>query len=84
MGSYESPTLKEEGFIHCAKRAQVKGVLERYYKDATNLIVLEIDERKIRSQIKYENTVGGPELFPHIYGPINIDAVLRTHLPQSF
>jgi uncharacterized protein (DUF952 family) len=44
---YEAQSLSSEGFIHCSKKEQVKGVLERYYKDQTNLLLLHIDKSKL-------------------------------------
>ena len=44
QGSYEAPSLHTEGFIHTSKASQVSGVLERYYKGKTGLLLLHIDE----------------------------------------
>ncbi|HUR65855.1 MAG TPA: DUF952 domain-containing protein, partial [Chitinophagaceae bacterium] len=46
-GSYEHPSLKEEGFIHCSQEHQVAGVLERYFEGKTNLVKLVIDTDKL-------------------------------------
>ena len=77
-GSYTCASLQQEGFIHCCKREQLAGVLERYYQGATGLKLLEINPELLSAKLVYENTVGGEELFPHIYGAINIDAVLSV------
>jgi len=57
--------------------AQLKGVIERYYSGATGLLLLHIDSDLLRSELVFENTVGGEELFPHVYGEINMDAVVQ-------
>ena len=75
-GNYHCDSLKEEGFIHCCKQEQLKGVLERYYQGASNLQLLEIASDKLDAKLVYENTTGGEELFPHIYGPINMTSVI--------
>jgi uncharacterized protein (DUF952 family) len=76
--TYEGDTLSSEGFIHCCFRQQIERVLLNWFEGKNNLVVLEIDPEKIRSLIKYENLNGGEETYPHIYGPINIDAVVSV------
>ena len=73
---YETESLFAEGFIHNSSLQQVAGVLDRYYKNATDLILLHIDESKLTSPLKYELAPSVNELFPHIFGPINTDAVV--------
>lgn len=77
-GFYTAPSLATEGFIHTSEAEQVKGVLQRYYQGKTNLIKLVIDTRKLASDLKYELAPSVNENFPHIYGPINLDAVLEV------
>ena len=74
-GAYVSPSLKEEGFIHCSQAAQIPGVLERYFKGKTNLVKLVIDTDKLTSRWIYEWSPSTADTFPHVYGPINTDAV---------
>ncbi|WP_395109504.1 DUF952 domain-containing protein [Actinomadura sp. SCN-SB] len=74
-------TLDEEGFIHCSKDlAQVKGVLSRFYGgiDPADLVLLVIDTAKLDVPVRYERApdAAGDELFPHVYGPIPLDAVI--------
>jgi uncharacterized protein (DUF952 family) len=78
-GHYESPSLANEGFIHCsADDAQVKGVLERYFADKTNLVKLVIDTAKLTSPFVYEWSPSTADTFPHVYGPINLEAVTEV------
>jgi uncharacterized protein (DUF952 family) len=74
-GAYEAPSLKDEGFIHCSQAEQIAGVLERYFKGKTNLVKLVIDTDKLTSRFIYEWSPSTADTFPHIYGPINTDAV---------
>lgn len=74
-GSYEALSLKEEGFIHCSQDEQVAGVLERYFAGKNNLVKLAIDPSKLQSRLIYEWSPSLAQTFPHIYGPINVDAV---------
>ncbi len=75
-GLYKHPSLEGEGFIHCSEERQVAGVLDRYFRGQKDLLRLEIDPGKLHNEIKWENAPSLGETFPHIYGPINIDAVV--------
>jgi uncharacterized protein (DUF952 family) len=75
-GFYVAPSLETEGFIHCSDEQQVKGVLERYYKGKNNLLKLAIDPQKLTSTLKYELAPSVNENFPHVYGPISLEAVV--------
>lgn len=74
-GRYEAASLAEEGFIHCSQEEQVTGVLERYFKNRKDLVRLAIDTDKLTSPFYYEWSQSVEDTFPHIYGPINLDAV---------
>ncbi|UAY51178.1 DUF952 domain-containing protein [Ferruginibacter albus] len=76
-GFYEAPSLATEGFIHTSKQEQVAGVLQRYYKDQPDLLLLHIDESKLTAPLKYELAPSVNQEFPHIYGPLNLDAVIN-------
>lgn len=78
-GIYEMDALSDLGFIHCCLPGQMAGVLARWFQDTSGLLALEIDPQKLKSRTVYENLEGGKELFPHIYGPINLDAVVAIH-----
>jgi len=77
QGFYELPSLATEGFIHASEKEQVQGVLERYYKNKTDLLLLHIDESKLSVPLKYELAPSINQFFPHIYGRLNVDAVVE-------
>jgi len=77
-GFYEHPSLTAEGFIHCSQENQVAGVLERYFEGQTNLIKLVIDTDRLTSHFVFDWSPSTQDTFPHIYGPINLDAVTET------
>lgn len=81
-GEYESTSLKEEGFIHCSQQEQLPGVLIRYFAGKTNLVKLSIDPKKLKSRLIYEWSPSLADTFPHIYGPINTDAVISAESIQ--
>lgn len=78
--SYHTASLDTEGFIHCCTADQLAGVIQRYYADAEELIVFSIDVAQLNAELVFENTMGGEELFPHVYGEINKQAVLSEEL----
>lgn len=75
-GFYEHPSLTAEGFIHCSQEHQVAGVLERYFAGQNDLIKLVIDTDKLTSKFVFDWSSSTADTFPHVYGPINIDAVM--------
>ena len=77
-GAYEGDTLSAEGFIHCSTEVQVAFVANAIYRGRGDLVVLHVDEARLLAPVKYENVEGGVELFPHIYGPLNLDAVITV------
>src|SRR5512138_2205244 len=85
VGQYSPPGLAEEGFIHGSTSRQVLPVASKYYKGQRGLVLLEIDPKRVTSELKWEPPTGGPlagvpeeDAFPHIYGPINLDAVVQV------
>lgn len=84
-GSYESASLAAEGFIHCSQEQQITGVLERYFKGKTDLVKLVIDTDKLTSRYVFDWSPSAADTFPHIYGPINLEAVIdvMSILPSS-
>ncbi|MBK8020210.1 MAG: DUF952 domain-containing protein [Chloroflexi bacterium] len=78
-GEYRPPSLAKEGFIHTSEVDQVLGVANHYYPGHTDLVLLVIDPAKLTVELRYEAPTGeasAPGLFPHIYGPLNMDAVV--------
>ena len=74
---YQTESLKTQGFIHCCTSDQVDEVLDQWFKGQMNLILVEINPDLLKAKVKYENLEGGQKLFPHIYGPINLEAVVN-------
>lgn len=75
-GFYESPSLKDEGFIHCSQEHQVAAVLERYFAGRTGIVKLIIDTDQLSGRFVFEWSPSTEDTFPHVYGPINVDAVV--------
>lgn len=75
-GEYVHPSLDAEGFIHCSQEHQVAGVLERYFSGKTDLVKLVIETGRLTSKFVFDWSKSTADTFPHIYGPINPDAVI--------
>lgn len=72
-------TLAEEGFIHASRADQWEGVRRRFYADVTEpLVLLEIDTDLLDAPVREEAVPDSDETFPHVYGPLDVDAVLRV------
>ncbi|NHC37813.1 DUF952 domain-containing protein [Scytonema millei] len=76
-GIYRGDTLDTEGFIHCSTLAQIVQVANKFFFQHQELIVLCIDPQRVLVEIKYEESEPG-EQYPHIYGLLNIDAVIKV------
>ncbi len=76
---YTPADYDREGFIHCtAGEAQLAIVANRYYRNDCHIwLALIIDADRVVAEIKYEPGADGV-LYPHIYGPLNRDAVLAV------
>jgi len=70
--------LADEGFIHCSTAEQWPGVVERYYAGVPDLLLLHVDESLLSSPVVVEQLGGATEPFPHIYGPIDLAAVVQV------
>ena len=76
-------TLADEGFVHCSFAEQLAATATRYFGDLDEVVVLRIDPERLASEVVVEDLAGGGDAFPHVYGPINVDAVteVRTTSP---
>lgn len=71
-------TLADEGFIHASTAEQVAPVANMFYQGRPDLVLLVLDQDRVRPEIRFEPVPGFDEPFPHIYGPLNTDAVVET------
>ena len=76
-GKYRAPSLDTDGFIHCSSPTQVEHVADWFYRDVPDLVLLCIDPHRLTSTLRWEpsaDSFAGD--FPHVYGPIDVEAVL--------
>jgi uncharacterized protein (DUF952 family) len=76
-GVYRGDTLDSQGFTHCSTFQQIVKVANALFRSQEGLVLLCIETDKVQSEIRYEGA-GGEELYPHIYGPLNINAVVKV------
>lgn len=74
---YRHPSLETEGFIHCSFEDQLDGVIGRYYAECDEVVVLEIESDLLMSRVVKETSTAS-EIYPHIYGPINRNAIVSV------
>jgi uncharacterized protein (DUF952 family) len=82
-GTYAPASLRAEGFIHCSTPAQAIETANRFYRGQKDLIVVHIDESRLKAELRYEaaskpHGEAAGELFPHLYGELNVDAAVRV------
>ena len=85
-GEYIAPSLSIEGFIHCSNDSQVLPVAENFYRGHKGLVLLAVDPERLTSVLQWEAPserilhpgIPEGEKFPHIYGPINLGAVVKV------
>ncbi|MGH3389830.1 MAG: DUF952 domain-containing protein [Actinomadura sp.] len=75
-------TLRDEGFIHCSRdEDQVARVLRAFYADAGDLVLLVVDTDRLDAPVRHEPVDG--DVFPHLYGPLPLDAVIDVRPPPD-
>lgn len=78
-GEYRADSLAREGFIHCSRPDQILEVANSFYRQVPDLVLLWIDSCRVRNEICYEKAeLEAQDEYPHIYGPINLEAVLSV------
>jgi uncharacterized protein (DUF952 family) len=75
-GAVTAPSLADEGFIHCSTFAQAEATANRIFRGSGDLLVLEVDPAKLTAPLRWERATDVGDEFPHIYGPIDTDAVV--------
>ncbi|GAP14418.1 uncharacterized protein conserved in bacteria [Longilinea arvoryzae] len=75
-GSYRAASLSSEGFIHFSTRRQVPRTLAKFYAGRSGLALLCVEVARLKSELRYEEADG--QMFPHLYGPLNLDAVVEA------
>ena len=73
-GVYAPASLRDAGFIHFCEQHQLAGVVARFFAGRNDLVVLVVRVDLLRAELRREPADG--DVFPHLYGPLNLDAVV--------
>ena len=76
---YRPAAFAREGFIHCSYAHQLEATAARHFAGRTGLVLLEINRDALTCVVVDENVSGAAELFPHVYGPLPLNAVIAVH-----
>lgn len=77
-GVHRTDTLATEGFIHASTHEQVLGVANARFRGQPYLVLLVIDPERVEPELRWEESEPGLPPFPHVYGPLNVDAVVNV------
>ena len=75
-GTWSSASLPTEGFIHASPYEQLERVANKHYRPKSDVQVVEVSVTRLTSELRWEPAAGS--LYPHIYGPLNFDAVVQV------
>jgi uncharacterized protein (DUF952 family) len=83
IGYYKPSSLDNDGFIHCSTTEQTVDTANQFYPNKKGLVLLCIDQNKLNAELKYEGPAcegdeRNSQLFPHIYGKLNVSAVINV------
>lgn len=79
-GFFYERSLAPEGFIHASNWPQLDRVANHYFADTDELLLIGVDPTRVKPPIRYELSASTGDVYPHIYGPLNVNAatVLKT------
>ena len=88
-GEYRAESLASQGFIHFSQLHQLLRVANAFYKGLSDQVILVVDPALLTSELKYEAPVhpstaerstapSADQRFPHLYGPLNFEAVIKV------
>lgn len=72
-----APVDLADGYIHLSAADQLPGTLDKHFVGQTGLVIAKVDLAALGETVKWEVS-RGDALFPHIYGPLPMSAVLGT------
>ena len=89
---YAPASLAREGFVHFSTGQQLLGTAERFFLGVEDLFVVVVLADRLAAPLRFDETPDGT--FPHLHGPLNLDAVTevapllwangRFHVPEAW
>ena len=67
-----------DGFIHFSTFSQVAGTAKKHFFGQTGLFLIEVDADVLGDALRWERA-RHDELFPHLYGELDLGAVIGVH-----
>jgi uncharacterized protein (DUF952 family) len=78
-GVYQgSPDDARDGFIHFSTASQVEGTARKFFSGQSGLLLVEVDADALGDVLRWEPS-RNDELFPHLYGQLDLGAVRGVH-----
>lgn len=71
-------SLEDVGFVHCSFAGQVEATRRRFYAGRDDVVLLRLDPARLTAEVRVEDLFGAGEAFPHVYGPVELDAVVEA------
>jgi uncharacterized protein (DUF952 family)/lysophospholipase L1-like esterase len=78
-GDYAPDSLAAEGFVRFSFADQVTGTANALYRDRPDLVVVEVDPRRVGGEVRVEDSYGTGTEFPHVHGPVPVAAAVAVH-----
>jgi len=79
VGQFDGSAIdQQDGYIHFSTAAQAGETARKYFSGLLDLMVLEVEADDLGAALKWEPSRGG-DLFPHLYGPLRVEHVIRAH-----
>jgi uncharacterized protein (DUF952 family) len=83
LNRYEPNSIATDGFIYCCTQTQINELANKLYNSQNDLLLLEIDTNSVKNPLIYEDLYKLNQLFPHLYGALNLDAINEIYHVQS-
>ena len=78
QGIYEGSEVdRRDGFIHLSAAHQVRATAQKHFFGKMDLVLISVAQENFGPSLKWEASRGG-DLFPHIYGPLQLDAISKA------
>jgi len=75
QGTYEGSEVDmKDGFIHLSAAHQVRATAQKHFAEMADLLLVSVLEKNLVKNLRWEVSRGG-DLFPHIYGPLQLSAI---------
>lgn len=75
---YEPAGYRDEGFVHLSTGDQLLPTMYKHYPDRTDLLLVGVDPREVSAEVVWEDVYGTGVEFPHLYGPVELAAVVHV------